>query len=159
MVSSPATASTRYRSLSRPMALGTHGVVSTGHMLASLAGLRVLQDGGNAIDAAIAAGAVLAVVQPQANSLGGDLFALVHNGRTGEVVAINASGPAPQAATAEWFRARGHRTVPSRGVLSVEVPGLVDGWALLHAQFATWSWGDLLAPAITYAAEGFPVYP
>jgi gamma-glutamyltranspeptidase len=159
MASSPPTLSAAYRPLSRPMALGTHGVVSTGHALASLAGLRVLQEGGNAVDAAIAAGAVLTVVQPHANSIGGDLFALVHDGRTGEVVAINASGPAPQAATAAWFRARGYRTVPARGVLSVEVPGLVDGWALLHERFATWAWSDLLAPAITCAAEGFPVYP
>jgi gamma-glutamyltranspeptidase len=157
MQSSPSVSWPR-RPLTRPMALGMRGVVATGHALASQAGLRVLEEGGNAIDAALAAGAVLTVVLPEANTIGGDLFALVHVGATGEVVAVNASGPAPRAATAAWFRAQGHRTVPARGILSVEVPGLVDGWALLHERFATWPWADLLAPAIRCAAEGFPVH-
>src|SRR5687767_12411784 len=125
------------RPLTRPMALGSHGVVATGHALASQVGLRVLQEGGNAVDAALAAGAVSTVVLPEANTIGGDLFALVHDGRTGEVIALNSSGPGPAAATADWFRQQGHTTVPARGVLSVEVPGLVDGWALLHERFAT----------------------
>src|SRR5579875_2598796 len=144
---------------SRPMALGTHGVVATGHALATQAGLRVLQDGGNAIDAALAASAVLTVVRPQSCSIGGDLFALVHDGASGEVVAVNASGPAPQAATVDWFRAHGHETVPARGILSVELPGLVAGWSLLHERFATRALADLLAPAVAIAAEGFPVHP
>ncbi|HLI27164.1 MAG TPA: gamma-glutamyltransferase [Chloroflexota bacterium] len=144
---------------SRPMALGTHGVVATGHALATQAGLRVLQDGGNAIDAALAASAVLTVVRPQSCSIGGDLFALVHDGRSGEVVAVNASGPAPRAATVEWFRSRGHATIPEHGVAAVEVPGLVDGWALLHERFATRPLAELLMPAIALAEEGFPVYP
>ncbi len=155
----PATAAgRRSRPLTRPMALGTHGVVSTGHGLASQAGLRVLEDGGNAVDAALAAGAVLAVVLPEANTIGGDLFALVHDARTGQVVAVNASGPAPRAATPDWFRAQGHRTVPARGILSVEIPGMVDGWELLHQRFATRPFGDLLGPAIRLATEGFPVH-
>jgi gamma-glutamyltranspeptidase/glutathione hydrolase len=149
----------RSRPLSRPMALGTHGVVSTGHPLASQVGLRVLEEGGNAVDAVLAAGAVLAVVLPEANTIGGDLFALVHDGASGEVVAINASGPAPQAATVDWFRAHGHETVPARGILSIEVPGLVAGWDLLQQRFATRALGDLLQPAIAVAAEGFPVHP
>src|SRR5919199_966968 len=149
----------RRRPLSRPMALGTHGVVSTGHPLASQVGLRVLQEGGNAVDAVLAAGAVLAVVLPEANTIGGDLFALVHDGASGEVVAANASGPAPQAATVEWFRAHDHKTLPARGILSIEVPGLVAGWGLLQERFATRSLGDLLQPAIAIAAEGFPVHP
>lgn len=143
----------------RPMALGTHGVVASGHALATQAGLRVLQDGGNAVDAALAASAVLTVVRPQSCSLGGDLFALVHDGCSGEVVAVNASGPAPRAATVEWFRSRGHATIPEHGVAAVEVPGLVDGWALLHERFATRPLEELLAPAIALAEEGFPVYP
>ncbi|HZR99659.1 MAG TPA: gamma-glutamyltransferase [Chloroflexota bacterium] len=149
----------RNRPLSRPMALGTRGVVSTGHPLASQVGLRVLEEGGNAVDAALAAGAVLAVVLPEANTIGGDLFALVHDGASGEVVAINASGPAPQAATVEWFRAHGHETIPARGILSIELPGLVAGWGLIHERFATRALADLLAPAIRIAAEGFPVHP
>src|SRR5919199_4608359 len=138
----------RHRPLSRPMALGTHGVVSTGHPLASQVGLRVLEEGGNPVDAVLAAGAVLAVVLPEANTIGGDLFALVHDGASGEVVAVNASGPAPKAATVDWFRAHGHETIPARGILSVETPGLVAGWALLQERFATRSLAGLLAPAI-----------
>jgi gamma-glutamyltranspeptidase len=149
----------RSRPLSRPMALGTHGVVSTGHSLASQVGLRVLEQGGTAVDAVLAAGAVLAVVLPEANTIGGDLFALVHDGGSGEVLAVNASGPAPQAATVDWFRTHGHETVPARGILSVEVPGLVAGWGLLHERFATRPLGELLQPAIAVAAEGFPVHP
>jgi gamma-glutamyltranspeptidase / glutathione hydrolase len=146
------------RPLTRPIALGAHGVVATGHALASQVGLRVLQQGGNAVDAALAAGAVSTVVLPEANTIGGDLFALVHDGRTGNVIALNSSGPAPAAATADWFRQQGHATVPARGVLSVEVPGLVDGWALLHERFASRPLAELLQPAIQYAAEGFPVH-
>jgi gamma-glutamyltranspeptidase / glutathione hydrolase len=149
----------RRRPLSRPMALGTHAVVSTGHPLASQVGLRVLEEGGNAVDAVLAAGAVLAVVLPEANTIGGDLFALVHDGASGEVVAVNASGPAPQAATVDWFRAHGHETIPARGLLSIELPGLVAGWGVLHKRFATRALADLLAPAIRVAAEGFPVHP
>jgi gamma-glutamyltranspeptidase/glutathione hydrolase len=141
------------------MALGTHGVVSTGHPLASQVGLRVLEEGGTAIDAALAAGAVLAVVLPEANTIGGDLFALIHEGASGQVTAVNASGPAPQAATPDWFRVHGHETVPARGILSVEVPGLVAGWAVLQDHFATRSLADLLAPAIAIAESGFPVHP
>src|SRR5579884_3049406 len=159
MTSSAPAASAERAPLSRPMALGTHGVISTGHALATQAGLRVLQDGGNAVDAALAASAVLAVVRPHAATLGGDLFALVHDGQTGEVVAINASGPAPQAATVEWFRAHGYQTMPPQGLLSIEVPGYVDGWTILHERFATWTASDLLQPAIQCAADGFPVYP
>jgi gamma-glutamyltranspeptidase / glutathione hydrolase len=157
MQSSPAAHAARPL-LTRPLALGARGVIASGHALASQAGLRVLEEGGNAVDAALAAGAVLAVVLPEANTIGGDLYALVHDSRTGQVTAINSSGPAPQAATADWFRAQGHPTVPARGVLSVEVPGLVDGWALLHERFATRPLADLLAPAIRWAAEGYPVH-
>src|SRR5262249_5907707 len=111
---------------SRPLVLGTHGMVSTGHPLASAAALRLLQDGGQAVDAVMAATGVLGVVRPFASTIGGDLFALVHDGASGEVVALNASGPAPQAATSAWYRAQGHRTIPNTGLLSIEAPGLVD---------------------------------
>lgn len=144
--------------LSRPMALGTHGVISTGQALATQAGLRVLQDGGNAVDAALAASAVLAVVRPHAATIGGDLFALVHDGRDGAVTAVNSSGPAPRAATVDWYRSQGYQTMPPQGILSIEVPGFVDGWFILHERYATWSAADLWAPAIRCAAEGFPVY-
>src|SRR3954469_11504580 len=110
MTSSATAVSARRPPLSRPMALGTHGVVSTGQTLATQAGLRVLQDGGSAVDAALAASAVLAVVRPHAATIGGDLFALVHDGRDGAVTAVNASGPAPRAATVDWFRSQGHQT-------------------------------------------------
>src|SRR5207248_9873075 len=84
---------------------------------------------------------------------------LVHDGTSGEVTAVNASGPAPRAATVDWYRSNGHETIPARGLLSIEVPGLVAGWGLLHERFATRSLADLLAPAIAIAAEGFPVHP
>jgi gamma-glutamyltranspeptidase/glutathione hydrolase len=158
MTTSATAVSSRRPPLSRPMALGTHGVISTGQTLATQAGLRVLQDGGSAVDAALAASAVLAVVRPHAATIGGDLFALVHDGRGGAVTAVNSSGPAPRAATAAWFRSQGYQTMPPQGILSIEVPGFVDGWFILHERYATWSAADLWAPAIRCAEEGFPVY-
>jgi len=143
----------------RPMVMGTHAMVAAGHPLAAEIAVRVLHEGGNVVDAALAGSGVLQVVRPFASTIGGDLFALVHDGQTGAVVAINASGPAPRAATIDWFRAQGLRTIPATGQLSIEVPGLVGGWALLQERFASWPLADLLAPAIAYAADGFPIYP
>jgi gamma-glutamyltranspeptidase / glutathione hydrolase len=143
----------------RTMVMGTHAMVSAGHELAAEAAVRVLHAGGNMVDAALAGSGVLQVVRPFTSGLGGDLFGLIHDGATGNVVAINASGGAPHAATIDWFRSQGLATVPSTGLLSVEVPGLVGGWALLAERYASWDLGTLLAPAISYAAEGFPVYP
>jgi gamma-glutamyltranspeptidase/glutathione hydrolase len=134
-------------------------MVSAGHPLASQSALRVLYEGGNAVDAVLAATAVLGVVRPFASTIGGDLFALVRDAASGEISALSASGPAPRAATIGWYRAQGHRTIPNTGLLSIETPGLVDGFVMLQERYATRSLADLLAPAIDYAAEGFPVYP
>src|SRR3990167_8370074 len=101
----------------RPVVMGSHGMVSSGHYLASLAGVRVLQDGGNAVDAALAASLALTVVTPETSGPGGDLFALVFMRKNGKVEALNASGPAPGKATIEFFHAKGMKAVPTDGPL------------------------------------------
>jgi gamma-glutamyltranspeptidase/glutathione hydrolase len=141
----------------RSVVMARNGAIATSQPLASAAGLRVLQQGGNAIDAAIAAAAVLAVVEPTMNGLGGDLFALVHDGATGKINALNASGRAPARATPEEFRQRRLDRVPYRGPLSVTVPGVVDGWHELLSRHGTMTLAQALEPAIAYARDGFPV--
>src|SRR5436309_9181197 len=111
----------------RSVVMGSNGMVATSQPLASAAGLKVLQDGGNAVDAAIAAAAVLAVVEPTMNGVGGDLFAIVYDAKTRKLHALNASGRSGYAATPEAFAARQLTHVPSSGVYSVSVPGVVDG--------------------------------
>ena len=121
----------------RSAVLARNGVVCTSQPLASAAGLRVLQQGGNAIDAAITAAAVLAVVEPTMNGVGGDLFAIVYDAKTKSVRGLNASGRAPAAATPEEFHRRKLDEIPYRGVLSVSVPGVVDGWNELLSNYGT----------------------
>lgn len=137
--------------------MARNGLIATSQPLASAAGLRVLQDGGNAFDAAVTAAAVLAVVEPTMNGLGGDLFALVYDAKSRALRALNASGRAPAAATPEAFAVRKLTDVPSRGILAVSVPGVVDGWAELLARHGTITLGRALAPAIAYARSGFAV--
>ncbi len=141
----------------RSVVLARSGMIATSQPLASAAGLRVLQQGGNAFDAAITAAAVLAVVEPTMNGLGGDLFALVYDGRAKRVQGLNASGRAPQRATPEEFRRRGLDTIPYRGELSVSVPGVVDGWSELLARYGTITLDRALEPAIAYARDGYAV--
>lgn len=145
--------------LSRSAVLGRRGMIATGHALASAAGFEVLAGGGNAIDAAIAAAAVLGVVQPMMSGLGGDTFLLVYRRREDRIYGLNASGPAPAGATREYFVERGHTQMPLRGMLSVSVPGAV---AAMEAALSRWGSGRfglqrLLDPAIRYAEEGAPV--
>jgi gamma-glutamyltranspeptidase/glutathione hydrolase len=135
------------------------GLIATAHPLASAAGLRILQDGGNAIDAAVAAAAVLGVVEPYQTGLGGDAFALIYLARERRVRALNASGPAPQAATLESYRARGLTEIPRRSALAWTVPGCVDGWAAMLEAHGRRTLAQVLAPAIEYAEQGFPVAP
>jgi len=142
----------------RPVVMGCNGMVSSGHHLASLSGVRVLQEGGTAVDAALAASFVLAVVRPQACGVGGDLFSLVFMKKNGRVEALNASGPAPRLATVEFFKAKGLRNVPTDGPLSIAVPGIVDGWVELHSKYGTMELTRLAADAIGYARGGFPAY-
>ena len=141
----------------RPVIMSQHGIVSSGHALASLAGVKILQEGGNAVDAILAAAFVSAVVKPETSGPGGDLFALVSMKKTGRVEALNSSGPAPAKATIEFFRGRGLKAVPQFGPLSIAVPGAVDGWLELHKQYGTKELGRLTADAIRIAREGFPI--
>ncbi len=116
-----------------------------------------MQQGGNAVDAAIAANAVLGVVEPMSCGIGGDLFAIVWDAKTKRLYGLNASGRAPAAATIDFFKAKGLTAIPTYGPLSWSVPGCVDGWDQLRKRFGTKAWPELLAPAIDYAETGFPV--
>ena len=141
----------------RPTTLASKGIVATPHYLASQAGLRVLQDGGNAVDAAIAANAVLQVVYSHNTHLGGDLFAIVWEPRTRELEGLNASGVAVSGATVEALRSLGHTRMPERGAHAVTVPGVVAGWdALLH-RYGSRELAPLLSAAIAYARDGAPI--
>jgi gamma-glutamyltranspeptidase/glutathione hydrolase len=143
----------------RQPVFANRGIVATGHPLASAAGLRVLMDGGNAVDAALAAAGVLGVVQPMMSGLGGDTFLVLWRAGESRVYALNGSGVAPHAATREWFTSRGHRRMPLRGMLSVSVPGAVDAMTTALERWGSghFSLSRLLEPAIDYAQHGFPV--
>jgi gamma-glutamyltranspeptidase/glutathione hydrolase len=143
----------------RSVAFAQRGLIATDHTLASVAGLRVLQDGGNAIDAAVCAAAALGVVTPMMTGIGGDTFLLYYQAATGRVLALTGSGAAPRGATPEFFTERGHTTMPLRGMLSPSVPGAVDAMATALREWGSgrFSLGRLLEPAIHYAESGFPV--
>ena len=145
----------------RAVVIARNGLVAAGHPLAAAAGLRVLQDGGNAVDAAVAVAGVLGVVQPMMSGLGGDAFALIWPAAERTLYAINGSGIAPYAATPEWFTSRGHAKMPARGMLSVSVPGAVDAMVTALERWGSrrFALGRLLEPAIEYADRGFPVAP
>lgn len=140
----------------RPNTYAEHGIVATPHYLASQAGLRILQDGGNAVDAVIAANAVLNVVYPHQCHAGGDLFAIVWHPSEGSLVGLNASGPAAAAESVDRLHELGHQVMPGRGALSVSVPGTVAGWQALVDRFGSRELGSLLQPAIAYARDGAP---
>jgi gamma-glutamyltranspeptidase/glutathione hydrolase len=141
----------------RSVVLARNGIIATSQPLASAAGLKVLQDGGNAIDAAVTAAMVLSVVEPTMNGPGGDLFAIVYSARDKRLYGLNASGRAPAAATPEEFARRGLKDIPYRGELSVSVPGVVDGWGTLLERFGTVPFAQALQPAIGYARDGYGV--
>jgi len=138
------------------MVITTRGIVATAQTLASQAGAQILARGGSAVDAAIAANAVLTVVEPMMDGPGGDLFALIWDAKTGRLTGINASGWSPKALTIAYLKQQGILTAPS-GIHSVTVPGCVDGWEKLHKRFGRLPWRDLFKPAIYYATNGFPV--
>jgi len=142
----------------RPVIMGQNGMVAAGHSLGALAGVKVLQEGGNAVDAALAAAFVMAVVKPESCGPGGDLFALVFMKRNGKVEAINSSGPAPASASIDYFRERGLKGIPTSGPLSVAVPGAVDGWLELHSKYGTKDLRRLTSDAIDLARGGFPLH-
>ena len=141
----------------RPELRGTFGMVASTHWLASAAGMSVLERGGNAFDAAVATGFTLQVVEPHLNGPGGEVPALLFPVAKGEPVALCGQGVAPAAATIERYRELGHELVPGTGVLAACVPGAFGGWLLLLERFGTWRLEDVLAFAIGYAEEGFPV--
>jgi len=141
----------------RSVVMGRQGMIATSQPLASAAGLQVLREGGNAIDAAVTAAAVLSVVEPTMNGVGGDLFAIVYDAKTKKLHVLNSSGRSAYAATPAAFKARNLTAIPSRGVLSVSVPGVVDGWSTLLAAHGTIPLAKALQPAIGYAKNGYPV--
>ncbi len=141
----------------RSAVLGRNGMAATSQPLATATAIRVLQDGGNAIDAAIAANAVIGVTEPMSCGIGGDLFAIVWDAKTKKLYGLNASGRAPARATMAFFRSKGLDQIPVHGPLSWSVPGCVDGWDQLRSRFGTKPMAELLAPAIGYAEQGFPV--
>ncbi|MDX2030866.1 MAG: gamma-glutamyltransferase [Blastocatellia bacterium] len=134
-----------------------NGMISTSQPLASAAGLRILQQGGNAIDAAVAAAAVLTVVEPMMVGPGGDLFAIVWDARRKELKGLNASGRAPQAASIDALKKRGFDNIPQNGIHAATVPGAVNGWATLLERYGTMKLSQVLQPAIEYAERGFLV--
>ncbi len=143
--------------LGRSPVLATRGMVATSQPLAAAAGLRVLQEGGNAIDAAIATAATLNVVEPMMAGIGGDLFALVYHAESQKLYGLNATGRAGSLASARKLRERGLERVPYDDILAVTVPGALDGWEMLRARFGSRPLAELLEPAIFYAESGFPV--
>jgi gamma-glutamyltranspeptidase / glutathione hydrolase len=141
----------------RSVVRAQNGMVASSQPLASLTGIDILKRGGNAVDAAIAMAAVLNVTEPMMTGIGGDMFAIVHWAATGELKGLNASGRAPHALNLAYFEKKGIKTMPLRGMASVTVPGAFDGWIALLEKYGTMKLADLLAPAIQYADNGYPV--
>ena len=143
--------------LSRSEVLARKGMVCSVSPLAASVGLKVLMNGGNAFDAAIAVAATEVVTLPSMCGLGGDVFALLYHAPSTKILGINGSGSAPTGATPDFFRSLGHNIMPQDGPLSISIPGEVGAWATIHSRFCTWPMEKLLEPAIGYAMEGFPL--
>ncbi len=141
----------------RSEVVARNGMAATSVPLATQTALSILRDGGSAVDAAIAANAVLGLLEPTGCGVGGDLFAIVWDPATKRLHGLNASGRSPATLTLEEFRRRGLKSVPSHGPLAVSVPGCVDGWCELHARFGKLPLAQVLDPAVRYAREGAPV--
>jgi gamma-glutamyltranspeptidase / glutathione hydrolase len=145
------------RDYGRSMTISQQGIVATSQILASQAGAQILARGGSSADAAIAANAVLGVVEPMMNGIGGDCFAIYWEAKTGKLTGLNASGPAPRGLSPDLLAKQGVKTMPTSGIHSITVPGAVDGWARMHERFGKLPWKELFQPAIAYAERGFPV--
>lgn len=141
----------------RSPVLASSAMAATSQPLATQVALDVMKDGGNAIDAAIAANALLGLVEPTGNGIGGDIFAIVWDAKTRRLYGLNGSGRSPKSLSLDWFKTNGFDSIPPHGPLPVTVPGAVDGWFLLHDRFGEKPMKDLLRPAIDYARNGFPV--
>ncbi|MGB9123733.1 MAG: gamma-glutamyltransferase [Candidatus Angelobacter sp.] len=148
-------ASSQDRSYGRSIVMTDRGIVATSHYLASQAGAQTLAHGGSAMDAAIAANAVLGVTEPMMNGIGGDLFLIYWDAKAGKLYGLNASGWAPQKLTIEFLAKHGITAMPHDGIHSVTVPGAVDGWSQAHKRFGRLPWKDLFTPAIYYAEHGY----
>ena len=142
---------------SRSEIIAPHGMAATSQPLATQIALDILKAGGSAADAAIAANAALGLMEPTGSGIGGDLFAIVWDAEKGELTGLNGSGRAPKALSLQTFKDLGLDSIPPRGPLPVSVPGAVDGWFELHARYGRLPMSELLAPAIAYATDGFPV--
>jgi gamma-glutamyltranspeptidase/glutathione hydrolase len=150
-------ASAQDRSTARSMVISKYGIVATSYVQASQAGAEVLHQGGSAVDAAIAANAVLGVEEPMMNGIGGDLFAIYFDAKSGKLYGLNSSGWAPQALTLEHMKAKGVQKMPLRSIDTVTVPGAVAGWNALHGKFGKLPWKDLFRSAVFYADQGYAV--
>src|ERR1700760_3209619 len=137
----------------------THGMAATSMPAATLTALDVLREGGNALDAAVAATAVLCVIEPQSTGIGGDCFCLYAPAGSGKVIALNGSGRAPAAATIDWYERQGISAIDNTSAHAVTVPGAINAWETLLKAHGRKGLDELLQPAIGYAADGYPVHP
>jgi len=153
----PSLAGAQDRSQSRSMVTSKQGVVASESVLASQVGASILERGGNAIDAAVAMNAMMGLVAPMNDGIGGDLFAIIYEAKSGKLYGLNASGWAPKGLTVEHLRAKGRKDMPGRGIDAATVPGAVNGWEKLLTRFGRKRFADVLAPSIAYADAGFPV--
>jgi len=142
----------------RSEVIAPHAMAATSHPLATQIALETMKKGGNAIDAAIAANAALGLMEPTGNGIGGDLFAIVWDAKSGKLHGLNASGRSPRSLTLEWFQKQGLESIPPYGPLPVSVPGTVDGWFELHGRFGSLPMSEILKPAVEYARNGHPVH-
>jgi gamma-glutamyltranspeptidase / glutathione hydrolase len=150
-------ASAQDRSTARSMVISKYGIVATSYVQASQAGAEILRQGGSAVDAAIAANAVLGVEEPMMNGIGGDLFAIYFDAKSGKLYGLNSSGWAPKGLTLEHMKSKGVDEMPLRSIDAVTVPGAVAGWNALHGKFGKLPWKDLFRSAIFYADQGYAV--
>jgi gamma-glutamyltranspeptidase / glutathione hydrolase len=156
MIGGP-TAEAQDRGQARSMVISRNGIVAAESPLAAQAGVRILERGGNAVDAAIATNAMMGVVSPMMNGIGGDLFAIVYDAKASKLYGLNASGWAPKGLTIEYLRKQGLREMPQQGVNAITVPGAVDGWQKLADKFGRKKLAEDLAAAIRTAQDGYPV--
>lgn len=141
----------------RSVFMGQQGMVASSQYLATMSGYKALARGGNAVDAAVAMISTQSVVEPHSVGIGGDAFALIYLAKENKIIGLNASGRSPHAANLDWFRDRGISTIPERGILSVTVPGALQGWAQAVQRYGKLSLADGFEDAIYYAESGFPV--
>ena len=146
------------RNYGRSIVISRQGIAATSQVLASQTGAQILARGGSAVDAAIASNAVLGVTEPMMTGMGGDLFVMYWDAKTGKLTGLNASGPAPQALSPAFLAQHDIKSMPQDGIHSVTVPGAVAGWYRMHQRFGKLPWKDLFQDAIAYAEQGFPAY-